>query len=137
MAKLKLDSDIAPEVGLIAISSHVNDYRLCWALNKALDIRLARRRSEIEQRGPRAIARFPAFDHLDDTGQATITLVCNHAPEGLLMPEERKADFFLLLDNECALVPGEALAMVRQAEFVLMAYPLEITALKDGFKLLQ
>ena len=40
MVKLKLDLDPDPEVFLIAISSHVNDYRLCWSLNRKLGISL-------------------------------------------------------------------------------------------------
>jgi hypothetical protein len=30
----KLDMEPDPEVMLIGISSHVNDYRLCWSLNR-------------------------------------------------------------------------------------------------------
>ena len=49
MAKLKLDSDPDPDVFLIAISSHVNDYRLCWSLNNSLGIDLGRRKKDIEE----------------------------------------------------------------------------------------
>lgn len=137
MAKLKLDTDIVPEVSVLAISSHVNDYRLCWALNNSMGIGMVRRRQDPGRQGRAQEERPSAFDHFDEPSQTHITLVGNHTPQGLLLPEHRNADFFLLLDHECTLDPKEALAMVRQAEFVLMAYPLEINHLKDAYKLLQ
>ena len=56
MTKFKLDMDPDPEVTLIGISSHVNDYRLCWALNRALGINLTRRKSDITDPGPEQLA---------------------------------------------------------------------------------
>lgn len=137
MAKLKLDTDIVPDVSVLAISSHVNDYRLCWALNNSMGIGMVRRRQGPGRQGQAPQERLIAFDHFDEPSQTHISLVGNHTPQGLLMPEHRNADFFLLLDHECTLDPKEALALVRQAEFVLMAYLVEITHLKDAYKLLQ
>lgn len=137
MAKLKLDSDPDPDVLLIAISSHVNDYRLCWALNNSLGIDLGRRKKDIEEQGPEHPAYFSAFDHTEEATQANITLVSNHAPEGVLVNEQRQADYFLIVDGESLLSPAFALERVRQAEFVLAAFPLDIRNLKSAFKLLQ
>lgn len=137
MAKLKLESGPDPDVFLIAISSHVNDYRLCWALNNSLGIDLGRRRKDIEEQGPEHPAYFSAFDHTEEATQANITLISNHAPEGVLVNEQRQADFFLVVDGESMFTPVYALERVRQAEFVLMAFLLDIKSLKSAFKLLQ
>ncbi|MBP8822674.1 MAG: IPExxxVDY family protein [Flavobacteriales bacterium] len=137
MAKLKLDSDLLPEVSIFAISSHVNDYRLCWALNNSMGINMARRRYEPGFPNEDPGLRPTAFDHFDEVSQATISLLSNHSPQGLLVPEQRNADYFLLVDHACPWAPYEALDLVRRADFVLMAYPLEIVNLKDGYKLLQ
>jgi len=137
MAKLKLDIDPGPEVLLIAISSHVNDYRLCWSLNKSLGLELCRRPEDIEGQGPERTAHFSAFDHREEENQATITLVSNHAPEGVLVADQRQADYFLLVDEACSLRPDEALERVKMAEFVLTAFPLDITTIKGAYKLLE
>ncbi len=137
MAKLKLDNDFDLDVFLIAISSHVNDYRLCWALNNSLGIDLGRRQKDIVEQGPEHPAYFSAFDHTEEATQANITLISNHAPEGVLVNEQRQADFFLLVDGESTLSPALALERVRQAEFVLTAFPLDIKSLKGAYKLLQ
>ena len=137
MAKLKLDSDLDPDVFLIAISSHVNDYRLCWALNKSLDIDLGRRRHDIESQGPEQIAYFSAFDHTEESTQSNVTLVSNHAPEGVLFADQRQTDFFLVVDGESTFSPTDTLDRVRRAEFVLTAFNMDIKSLKGAFKLLQ
>lgn len=137
MAKLKLDSDTDPDVFLIAISSHVNDYRLCWSLNNSLGIDLGRRQNDIESQGPEQLAHFSAFDHIEESTQANVCLVSNHAPEGVLFADQRQTDFFLVVDGESTLSPTETLDRVRRAEFVLTAFNVDIKNLKGAFKLLQ
>lgn len=136
MGKIKFDNPL-PDVHLIAISSHVNDYRLCWAINKGLGLDLARRRKDIEAPGPERMAYFAAFDQQEEDTQAMITLVRNHAADGVLIPEQHGADYFLLIDEDSSLRPAEALARLRDTEFVLTAFPLDLAGIKDGFKLLE
>lgn len=137
MAKLKLDIVQSPEVHLIAISSHVNDYRLCWALNNSIGIAMARRRKDITDHGDGRTVHFPVFDHFDEEAQAGITLVSNRAPGGVLVALRQQADFFLVVDQECPLGPAEVLDRVKRAEYVLAAFPLAVDAVKDGYKLLE
>lgn len=137
MTKHKLQNVLQPEVHLIAISSHVNDYRLCWALNNSLGIAMARRRNDIVDHGDGRTVHFPVFDHFDEEAQAGITLVSNRAPGGVLVAQRQQADFFLVLDEECPLGPAEVLDRVKRAEFVLTAFPLAVDAVKDGYKLLE
>jgi hypothetical protein len=136
VAKFKLDIDPDPQVTLIGISSHVNDYRLCWALNKHLGLALARRRADIADEGPERMAYYAAFDHTDQT-EAHWTLVHNHCGDGVLLKEHRQADYFLVVD-EAAGIPTEVLLeRLRATEFVLTAFPLDLRALRGAHKLLQ
>ena len=137
MAKLKLDLDPDPEVFLIAISSHVNDYRLCWSLNCKLGISLSRRNKDIEEPGPEQMAHYTAFDHTEEITQAQFTLVSNHAPEGVLVTDQRQTDFFLVVDTATQTPPAEVLEQVRSAEFVLTAFPLDPRELRGAHKLLR
>ncbi len=137
MAKHKLDMEPDPEVMLIGISSHVNDYRLCWALNRSLGINLTRRASDINDMGPEKPASFAAFDHIDDGSQASYTLVNNHCADGVLLKEHRQSDYFLLVDQAAPITHEELIEQVRRTEFVLMAYPLDARKERGAHKLLQ
>ena len=137
MVKLKLDAEPDPDVFLIAISSHVNDYRLCWSLNRKLGLALSRRNEDIDQPGPERMAHFTAFDHVEEATLAQYSLVSNHAPDGVLVPDQRQADFFLVVDNAAQLPPNELLDHVRAAEFVLTAFPLDPRGLRGAHNLLR
>ncbi len=137
MAKYRLEEPVDPEVMLVGISSHVNDYRLCWALNRSLGINLVRRKADIVEPGPRVPLHFAAFDHQDISSSARWTLVNNHGEDAILVKEQRQADFFLIVDQHAPISPADLLQQVRQSEFVLTAYPLEYKDLRTGHKLLQ
>jgi hypothetical protein len=137
MAKFKLDLEPDPEVLLIAISSHVNDYRLCWSLNIGLGLQLVRRTEDIQDNGPEGLAHYCVFDQPGMTGEPAWSLVANHAPDGVLVPEQRQADFFLVMGTDTHQTPEDILHTVRSTQFVLAAYILEANTLKSAHKLLQ
>lgn len=137
MAKLKLDSPARPDVFLIAISSHENDYRLCWSLNNTLGLSLCRRKRDLEGKGPEQPAHFAVFDHVEQDTETIISLVANHAPEGVLVAEQRHADYFLVVDGDDGARHAEMLELVRQAEFVLAAFSIDINTVKGAYNLLQ
>lgn len=136
MAKFKLDMDPVPDITVIGISSHVNDYRLCWSINRSMGLELTRRRSDIVDEVNGITASYSAYDHVDEHTQGRCTLVNNHSGDGVLLREQRQADFFLVLDNEIAGTRPDLLERVRSAEFVLTAFPLPYEQLRSGHKLL-
>ncbi|MBL8001941.1 MAG: IPExxxVDY family protein [Flavobacteriales bacterium] len=137
VAKYRLEEPVDPEVMLVGISSHVNDYRLCWSLNRSLGINLARRRNDIIEPGPRKELHFAVFEHVDDIHNVRWTLVNNHGDDGVLVKEQRQADFFLVVDEQAPISAADLLQQVRGSEFVLTAFPLAYQDLRTGHKLLQ
>lgn len=137
MAKLKLDIDPEPEVFLFAISSHVNDYRLCWSLNRNLGLAMERRAKDIQDPGPERMAHYPAFDHVEEASSAQYSLVVNHAAEGVLVGDQKQADYFLVVDRSAQTPPEEILQRLRDAEFVLTAFPVDPGGLRGAHKLLR
>ena len=93
VAKHKLDMAPDPEVMLIGISCHENDYRLCWALNRELGIDLVRRASDITEPGPEKMASYSAFDHTDQEHEARWTLVHNRSADGILLKDHTLSDY--------------------------------------------
>lgn len=136
MARLKLEMEPDPDVNVIGISSHVRDHRLCWSINRALDLELSRRRVGIEDMQNGRPAEFSAFDQFDEELQANCSLVNNHSSEGVLLRDLRQADFFLVVDKDWRDVPEKILEKLRGADFILAAFPLSFAQLKEGHKLL-
>ena len=136
MAKLKLDLEPDPAVMVIGISSHVHDYRLCWSINRSVGLELSRRRTDIAEEINGIVARYSAYDHVDEATQARYTLVNNHSGDGILLKEHRQADYFLVVDNELVESAPDLLDRVRKADFVLTAFPLPFEQLRAGHKLL-
>jgi len=132
--KLRLDLEPDPEVNVIGISSHVNDYRLCWSLNRSIGIALTRRERDIQDEGS---ATFAAFDHDETETAARFTLVNNRGGSGLLVKEQRATDYFLVVDERASLDTEQLLERVRNAEFVLAAFSLPFDQLRAGHKLLR
>lgn len=138
MAKLKLEFDPDPDVIVIGISSHVPEHRLCWALNRATGLQLTRRRQDITDDSGGRVAHFATYDQVDpnDAEMGAFTLVRNHSSEGVLLPEQRGADYFLVIDKERAAGQPDLLERIRQAEHVLAAFLVDMRVLRAGHKLL-
>ena len=83
------------------------------------------------------MAHYTAFDHTEEVTQAQYSLVSNHAPEGVLVTDQRQTDFFLVEDIATHMPHAELLEQVRGAEFVLTAFPLDPRELRGAHKLLQ
>lgn len=136
MAKLKLDLEPDPDVTVIGISCHERDYRLCWSINRAFDLELARRATDLADEGTGRTASYAAYDHVDEPTQARYTLIANHSGDGVLLKEQRHADYFLVVDNELMERTPDLLDRVRSTEFVLTAFPVPFAQLRAGHKLL-
>jgi len=137
MPKHKLtDEASAPDVTVIGISCHVPDYRLCWSLNKALGLELERRREDIVERARGKDLHYPVFQQHGPEGIIAWALVCNTCGKRRLLTDQKGADLFLVVDQETAEREEDLLPRLRAAEFVLLAYPIEMADLRNGHKLL-
>jgi hypothetical protein len=134
VAKHKLDLRPEPEAIVIGISSHVNDYRLCWSLNKSLGLALARRKEDVPAIDG-SPGTFPAYDHVFEEDGSIVSLLCNRSEGAFLLKEHREADFFLVLEEHGPLRPETTLERLRNAEFVLAAFTLDLKRLRSGLEL--
>ncbi len=136
MAKIKLDLEPDPEVTVIGISSHVNDHRLCWSLNRSMGLALRRSDMDIVDDAPGRSTDYAVFVHTERDPEGRYLLVSNHGTGGVLIKEQRQADFFLVVDNVLVEHDPELLYRVRSAEFVLTAFDLPFANIRKGHKLL-
>jgi hypothetical protein len=130
LAVYHLDSAIEFDFELVGISSHEKDFRLCWALNKALGWNLVRMEDVVldSKDGESSHARFV---YVDPANKMTYTLIENTAPEGTLIPEKAQFDFLLLIESNGQEVPERLYRELRKVSFVLAAFPLMTDKLKS------
>jgi len=98
MAKFTLDFELDYNFTLIGISSHLQDYRLCWLINQALSWDFIKQdyhqiiREDIE-------LEFARFDHGEDSENAVFTILSNRCEHGFLIPEKQGFDYFLIVEG--------------------------------------
>lgn len=92
--KLKLDFDI--DFQLIGIASHENDYRLSWAVNKALNLELVKTEDLIVNHPKHKIEiPYSLYQYDDDIEYLSYSLISNKSENGFLLPEKKNIDFIL------------------------------------------
>ncbi len=136
MAKYKLDLQPDPEVVVVGISSHVKDHRLCWAINRSLDLALTRRRTPLTEEVAGRTLTYMVYDHEAEDNTGRYTLVNNHSADGCLLKEQRQTDYFLVVDRELAQQHPDLLDRLRATDHILTAFLLPYDHLKEGYKLL-
>lgn len=136
MPRYRLDGEVAPNVEVFGISCHVPDYRLCWSLNRSLGLCLTRRRADIVEGTKDGALHYPVFEQMDEEGMRFWWLVGNTCGKRRLLPQQKQADFFLVMDTGAVARDPSLIGRLRGAEFVLTAYAIEPGALKMGHKLL-
>ena len=90
------DTTSASSFTVLGISSHENDYRLAWCLNKELGFDFAQAdESFVTKEG----YEFSRFEHYDDDDK-TLTLISNRCESGILLKKFKNLDYILRFDSE-------------------------------------
>jgi len=95
--KYELDLDFI----LIAITSSLKDYRLCYFINKVTELKLSKVEDhEIWMPAPVGRISFSRYADFSVTSDTEYYLLANRGTEGgMLVPEMRHSDYFLLIRN--------------------------------------
>ena len=98
MSTTKLEFEYDYDFFLIGIFCHYKDYRLAWSINRNLDFDLIREEDyvlemkDFEQ-------RFSKFNHYIESQDLHFFLINNRSENGLLIPEKKEVDYFLMVDG--------------------------------------
>lgn len=136
MAKLKLELEPDPRVAVFGISSHVNDYRLCWSMNLAMGLDMRRCVKDILDRDSGIAKEYAAFIQHDTDLDNCCHLVSNHCTDGVLIPEHHAYDYFLVAGEIFMEHNPKLISDIRSTEFVLAVAPLPFANIRKGYKLL-
>ncbi|MAY84245.1 MAG: hypothetical protein CMP59_08940 [Flavobacteriales bacterium] len=131
MSKFSLELEEDFDFYMLGICSHVKDYRLCWELNQNLEIKLTKNSDlEIVSQGETKLYSFNCDE--DDNKANDYYLISNKSPQGYLVPEEKKCDYFLVIKGPLSEDEEKAiLATINESKNVLTSYPIEASELKS------
>jgi hypothetical protein len=86
---------------LLGISSHENDYRLSWAVNRKLGMDFRKTENiKVQQNDNREKLEFSVFQFIREDQFIKINLISNRCPDGFLVSELKNIDFFLQIFGE-------------------------------------
>jgi len=136
MAKLTLEVEEDYDFELIGICSHAKDYRLSWEMNKVFELDLVKGDNyELSVKDEKQSYSF--FNFIDDENWVEYYLINNRTVNGILIPEEKKSDYFLLIRG--VLRGGQKESLVKgiaEIKNVLTTYEIEVKSLKSKSNLL-
>lgn len=161
MGKHILNIEYDYDFVLIGISSHEKDYRLCWALNNVLELELTKAESlEIKakkQNNPSFFSLFQ-YENTDEFREYFIlantsenrqladkehTLFNTSTQEtvttdsGILIPEHRQIDYFLIIRGEMDDdTIDQLVSRLKAIDLVLTAVRIDVSNLKSKQNLL-
>lgn len=136
MAKLTLEIVEDYDFELLGICSHIKDYRLSWSINQNLGFDLIKE-ADLELNQKSEVQCYSFFSFIDDENLVEYYLISNRCENGLLIPEEKKSDYFLLIKG--VLRGGEKEEILKQIsslKHVLTIYEIEVNTLKSKNNLL-
>jgi len=94
--KFEIDLDFV----LIAVTTSQKDYRICYLINKYLNLNFVKSADlEIDISEVLPPAFFSLYRYNSDDTETDYYFIANKGSEGYLVPEMSKVDFFLMIKN--------------------------------------
>lgn len=94
--KFEIDLDFV----LIAVTTSLKDYRICYLINKCLNFNFVKSPDlsvDIYQQGPPVYFSF--YEYSWENSETDFYFIGNKGSDGYLIPEMKKADYFLMIKN--------------------------------------
>lgn len=136
MSKVLLTLEDAYEFTLIGISSHTKDYRLCWELNKYVELDLIRT-EDLEINSKDVVGKYAFYEYLDEENYLDYYLIANRGNNGYLVPERKTFDYLLMIKGDVEdYQEEELLGKIRSLDHVLASYSIDPNELKSKQNLL-
>lgn len=138
MARFELEIEHDYEFDLLGIASHLPDYRLCWSINRILEIDLGKSEHPLKilQKDKKTLVSFDVFCFVDEDNQIEYNLIDN-INEGIrLIPELKQADFLLMLKGMSKPQLERIRQNINKIDQVLTTFTINVEELKSKEKLL-
>ena len=119
----KLNFEYERDYMLVGIASHENDYRLSWALNKALNFKLAKTDDLITNHPKHKIDLNYSMYCFSDDEYLNYHLISNKSDKGFLLPTMKNIDFILKISGDADMdFLNKLLMKLKQIDIVITAF---------------
>lgn len=138
MKKTTLEVENDYDFVLLGISCHIKDYRLCWALNKYLGTDFEKAEDfEIKNKKSIETAAFSQYIYDVEEQYKSYTLLSNRSIAGSIIPEQKQADYLLVLKGNFSDDDINNLTLqINSIDFVLTVFEIDVSTLKSKQNLL-
>lgn len=131
--KYTLEDDYDYDFRLVGISCHAKDYRLCWCLNRFLNLGFIKDNNDLEIVGDGLFegSKHSMFSYYDEEDQNEYFLIANRDSQGFLLPEQKQADFVLLIKESLPLDLDGFVKELRSLDLILTSFEIDVEKLKS------
>lgn len=131
MAKFTLSFDEEYPYYLIGINASAKDYRICWSINKALNIALKREESIDVHSKNKDIVAHSFFVYTDDELNLKFRLIENKRGNSRFLTEIQHADYLFIIDESDSIDTKEILQKIKEIRQVLLVFQIDVDDLKN------
>lgn len=131
--KLKLDSTLEKDFTLVGIASHHHDYRLIWSINEKMNLHLIKLDDlRIFNDKKREFQMHSLYFYNEPQTFKTYYFITNLGEQGVLFPEHRQTNFFLLIKgNVSEILKTEMVKNIYTISIVLTAHGVHLSSIKN------
>ncbi len=131
--KYLLEDDFEYDFTLVGISCHEKDYRICWGVNSYLAIALEKEEKPIEvyHKKNNRHSSHTIFSEINFDKEEEVHLIANRSKSGYLIPEQKHADYLLVIKGDDVFRENEVIPKLKKINFVLTAFNIEVSMLKS------
>ena len=116
-----IEDEIKLDMTVLAVNSHVKGYNLCWHINKKLCTNFIKKEILIEENKE----SFSAFQA--ELENKKVTLVKNKSKKGVLIPEKKNIDFFIIIEPEIKKTAKEEfVSKLREISKILLIFEIDL-----------
>lgn len=131
MSKFTLNIEEDYEFSLIGISCHAKDYKLCFEFNKLLEVDFIRT-EDLDIDSKKTQGNYSLYEYIDEDNFMDYYLISNRSSKGVLIPEHKAIDYFLLLKGATNDdITDEMIQKISTLQIVLTAYKIDVDTLKS------
>lgn len=133
--KKTLNTELDLNFHLIAITSQLKDYRLCFLINKTLNMSFERTEFDYSIVYNGFIPKFFSQYYFKSSDESDFYVISNRGEEGILMPELRETDYFILIKNhfdeeELAIILA-GLKQIKDIQVAVLVNPKKIKSIES------
>lgn len=133
MTKFQLEVEYEYDFDLIGISCHAPDYRLCWAINNQLRLNLSKETAgyDIKNKKIKEVTHHSLFRYVNEEDHVEFILLQNKNGSSIILPEQKLADYLLILKNNFSIEIPELLLRLKSIDMIQTVFQIEPKSLKS------